>query len=695
MLGGSARASAPGWTIQSSPNVAVPASAQLTGVACPSASRCFAVGELDGTAGSVSLIEQWNGTDWSVVDAPDPSGTFSGRLAAISCADGSSCFAVGGGLIKRWDGVGWSSMPFPQLGGTLTGVSCPTATMCIAVGIRAAARFEPVIARWNGTEWSLVATPELQGEYPLNAVSCPSVNSCFAVGEVLDAGEAAGALVVQWDGNRWSRVQSPEITNAQDLFGVTCPSVTRCFAVGSFGAIEQWDGASWTDAPGPPFMNGLGSLMGVSCPDVSYCFAVGLPGYVVLWDGTSWSLVEAPAPDALDGIGLFGVACVDRSDCFAAGNAGQYFETKTRIERWNGDDWSPLASPTPSPTTGVLSAVTCRNADRCVAVGRNTTSSWGHTSADAALIERWNGTRWSIDAVPGSTTETRRLAGVVCANATRCFAVGTRAALNASSPRSLLEQWNGRSWSIIDVVTQNNTDRNELFGTTCANEARCFAVGYQTVNGQHVPSVQRFNGTKWSFMASPSAKLGSLFSVSCPSATICFAVGYKNGDGTPATLIEQWVGGKWSVLASPPPTGARFTQLAAVACPSVKRCFAVGRYTAANNSRQPLVEQWNGKGWQPLVAVTPPGATKPELSSVACPSITSCTAVGRYTIDKTTMPLVERWNGTRWTIEANAAPADARSTLLSGVACTGPTACVAVGNTIVKNVQKTFVERHR
>ena len=694
LVGQAATAGVGAWRIQSSPNVTAPANAQLTSVACATASKCFAVGELDGTVGSVPLIEQWNGTVWSLVDAPSPPGAVSGRLRAVTCADASSCVAVGEGgggpLIERWDGSRWSLTAFPSVDGAtfLTGVSCPAKTTCFAVGLRFAPRSQPVIARSDGNNWTIVATPDLPGESGLNAVACPSVTDCFAVGETFTVGEPADALVAHWDGSDWSRALDPVANESQQFFnGVACPNATQCFAVGSL--TIAWDGASWSDSAGGSVN---GNSAAVACAAVSQCLAVAADGSAARWDGSTWATIATPPPNGTDQAGLFGVTCVSASECFAVGNIGQPFEMKTLVERWSGTEWSRSASPTPTPAAGVLSAVTCRTADRCIAVGRNTRVSWTRGQDEAALIERWNGIRWSIDTVPGSAADSRRLAGVVCASAARCFAVGTQYALNAFSPRSLMEQWDGRRWTIVDPVTSVGSGRNELSGAACAGEKRCFAVGYYTPATQPAPLVDIWDGTKWALSASPNVNRGSLYAVSCPSSTTCFAVGLKNGSGTPAALIERWTGGKWSVMASPAPVGARFSQLASVACATTKSCFAVGRYTDSS-SRKPFVERWNGERWLPVAAPSPTGATKPELSAVACTSATECTAVGRYDIGKATNSLVERWHGSRWAIEANVAPAGARSTLLSGVACTGTTTCVAVGNAIIKNVQKTFVER--
>jgi hypothetical protein len=48
---------------------------ELNGVSCVSATTCFAVGKFPNEMGTGrSLIEQWNGSTWSFVDAPNFSG---------------------------------------------------------------------------------------------------------------------------------------------------------------------------------------------------------------------------------------------------------------------------------------------------------------------------------------------------------------------------------------------------------------------------------------------------------------------------------------------------------------------------------------------------------------------------------------------------------------------------------------------
>jgi RNA polymerase sigma factor (sigma-70 family) len=115
--------------------------AQLLGSSCVSASACWAVGD---TGSGAPLIEQWNGSDWSVATSPD---IRAGELYDIACASSSDCWAVGDSgsgqgstphaLIERFSSGAWTVVPSPNAGNgssILTGVTCPTATHCWAVG---------------------------------------------------------------------------------------------------------------------------------------------------------------------------------------------------------------------------------------------------------------------------------------------------------------------------------------------------------------------------------------------------------------------------------------------------------------------------------------------------------------------------------------------------------------------------------
>src|SRR5438105_492320 len=86
----------PVWAIVNSPNaIATPNydNVHLSSVTCASASECWAVGEHGGSGPyyaqipNQTLIEQWDGTQWSIVTSPsNPSVNGGNYLNGVTCA---------------------------------------------------------------------------------------------------------------------------------------------------------------------------------------------------------------------------------------------------------------------------------------------------------------------------------------------------------------------------------------------------------------------------------------------------------------------------------------------------------------------------------------------------------------------------------------------------------------------------------
>lgn len=286
--------------------------AVLEGVACTSSTNCLAVGRWSAKAGSspTAFSEQWNGSKWTLLSTPAPTGATFSWLDEISCTSASACTAVGfwetksgfnHPLAERWNGSAWSvqTVPFPEGSedAVFGGVSCPSATVCEAVG---SSLGTTLAERWNGSAWSVQTTPNVTGrENLLNAVSCVSTSECFAVGR--DGGaSSSSALSERWGGTTWEIVPIPSAseTGSNSLTSVSCSSSTTCTAVGDYGlgtepsrpAAEFWNGAAWELEP-PALVSGApyGDLESVSCPLLTTCTATG---YYETPGGQAYTLAE-------------------------------------------------------------------------------------------------------------------------------------------------------------------------------------------------------------------------------------------------------------------------------------------------------------------------------------------------------------------------------------------------------------------
>jgi hypothetical protein len=148
--------------------------------------------------------------------------------------------------------------------------------------------------------------------------------------------------------------------------------------------------------------------------------------------------------------------------------------------------------------------------------------------------------------------------------------------------------------------------------------------------------------------------------------------------------------GTWTIVASPSPPASLAT-LASVSCPDSGACFAVGNAFTHGKDR-PLVERWDGTAWS--VVPTPALSLLGSLGSVSCVSSRSCMAVGSSfgTTGGLARTFTARWDGASWSQIASPTPGQGGS--LTGVWCVNDSRCDAVGESISgSGTQRALVER--
>jgi hypothetical protein len=314
------------------------AHAELNAVTCPAVKTgvfCVAAGDYFTTAGApFALTEIWNGSTWTPAKASGTSGTF---LNSVSCLSAVSCLAVGGHetisgtgapIADVWNGKSWKQVavtaPAHAMLSEFTGVSCATATFCVATGNTASASgsMTALIGRWNGKTWSYLkpaAAPKGVFDVSLTGVSCPAANSCVTAGNGALPKGGTGSFIETWNGKAWVRAAAitwPKGTRNPWLVGMSCYAARHCFAAGYIdwnpladggntgrAAAAQWNGKSWTSTPVTPPGAGKATLFdAVTCRSASFCVAVGLAGpfgqsagtgLSGFWNGKTWKLVAA------------------------------------------------------------------------------------------------------------------------------------------------------------------------------------------------------------------------------------------------------------------------------------------------------------------------------------------------------------------------------------------------------------------
>ena len=293
-----------------------------------------------------------------------------------------------------------------------------------------------------------------------------------------------------------------------------------------------------------------------------------------------------------------------------------------------------------------------------------------------------------------STSQNNYLNGVSCVTASYCVAAGY--ANNGSFDQTLVEQWNGHTWSIVSSPNTSTSQNNDFYDVSCVTASFCVAAGYANNGSFDQTLVEQWNGTAWSIVPSPNTSTSQanyLYGVSCVTASFCVAVGSASNGSVDQTLAEQWNGAGWSIVPSPNTSSSQYNYFNGVSCVTASFCVATG--SASNGTfNRTLAEQWNGTAWSIVPSPDTSTSEDNDLNGVSCVTSSFCVAAGSAGVATSGhyVNLVEQWNGSAWSIvnvpDANAAFGD----VLLAVHCSGPTSCVAGGyvNTI-DNTDNTFV----
>lgn len=385
-------------------------------------------------------------------------GQRSRRIGSVAVAVVIGCATAAAAAPK------WAVVPSPSPSATglsfLDGVSCSpsvidvSATSCVAVGsyITETGTERPLIEKWDGTSWRVV--PNVANDRSLSsalvAVSCARATMCIAVGSTRASVKSfTMPLTMRWDGTRWTvlSTRAPAGAGGTYLTAVSCPTATSCYAVGNYTTAAA-AGAS----------------------------------LVMHWNGSKWAIMKSPNPKRATNTTLAGVSCV-AATCWAVGSyttkpAGEPFFTVTQtLQR---GEWALVPSPGANGNrSSALNAVSCLSPTNCHAVGM-----W-QRGAGAALIEHWNGKRWSVTSTGSGTGSFSKLSGISCA-AAGCIATGTGSPGTDNS--TLIVRGSLTRWTIEPSAAPAGAQSSALRGVSCVGLTSCVTVGSYTAKSSGIAS---------------------------------------------------------------------------------------------------------------------------------------------------------------------------------------------------------------
>ncbi|HEY3732848.1 MAG TPA: hypothetical protein VGL63_02930 [Streptosporangiaceae bacterium] len=260
-----------------------------------------------------------------------------------------------------------------------------------------------------------------------------------------------------------------------------------------------------------------------------------------------------------------------------------------------------------------------------MAVGTYRTSTRNMT-----LAEQWNGSTWSVlPSLNPRGAVTVVLTGVSCASVTRCTAVGDYTPARSSSLVPLAEHWNGSNWSVQAIPVPAGTSRTALQAVSCRLAASCTAVGWSDISpvGEQ-PLAEHWDGTSWTIQATPATPgTAALTAVSCASADSCTAAGGAPAPAAPgAALAEHWDGSTWAAQAIAVPAGAAYLTLTGISCPTASACTLAGYFSRPTGGARALAERRNGTAWKVQQTAAP--STHKLPAAISCTASRACTMTG-------------------------------------------------------------------
>jgi|GEM_PF-3539000 len=250
-------------------------------------------------------------------------------LEAISCPTASVCTAVGGEtngsnatpavILRTTDGgkIWVRQTPPTEILG-LTTISCPTVAFCLATGgpFQRFGSFDTVTTSDGGATWR--ETMGTGYEAYVDTVDCRSPVSCYAEGVASSWGRGTSgvALLHTSDaGMTWSTLALPEGKESGSTPDVSlaCPTATTCYVARAIGSTSEFDvfksaDGGRTETTVLRHVAGVADTpIGIACWTARACMVVGAGkgARVLVTSAGGAHWVSRPLPrGALDGVGV-------------------------------------------------------------------------------------------------------------------------------------------------------------------------------------------------------------------------------------------------------------------------------------------------------------------------------------------------------------------------------------------------------
>lgn len=181
--------------------------------------------------------------------------------------------------------------------------------------------------------------------------------------------------------------------------------------------------------------------------------------------------------------------------------------------------------------------------------------------------------------------------------------------------------------------------QGRFYSVSATSARNVWAVGLSAAGGQ----IAHWNGSSWADYDFSDGYQA----VWAQSRTDVWAVGGTSWFYPTQTLARHWNGKTWTQVRTPTPGGSAWFN--SVAATSPRNAWAVGCICGGPGDAGfsiPLIEHWNGKRWTRQSLKRPENSG--ELMGVTAISARDAWAVGSTTNGGPNGALIEHWNGKQW-----------------------------------------------
>jgi hypothetical protein len=518
-------------------------------ISCGSAGNCVAVGNVDLTSGSnlPMIFTETSGT-WSSgtnPTLPANGGVASAtldqddRFYSVSCPSAGNCGAVGSyidnssyyeGLMVTQSSGTWATgveaqaPSGPPFGLTLNAVSCPADGSCVGGGFAGPPDYSAGVATLaiqSGNTWSFMKAtlPSNSDTIPnatINAISCPTVGNCTAVGSYVDNTDTTEGLLINETSGVWATGTEAKGASGIAVSALSCPTAGNCVAIAnSFtsGLLLTETAGVWATGVVPTLPAGANTELGgsyvfsVSCGSIGNCSVVGEypnsggypEGLLINKTSGSWgSGTEATLPSGASAnpyTDLSSVSCASAGNCSAVGN---YLDSSNDRQgvllNETSGTWASGIKATPPGTSAANpsaspDAISCPTAGNCSAIGTFTTSA----NAQAPLYLTETGGVWAsgtAGALPAGVTRNLNALVITCSSFGNCVAVGAPFGDGNHNVGVIFTETSGTWATGLNAPLPGNAfeDNPELLGVSCTSDGGCVTVGSYEIGSVGYPN---------------------------------------------------------------------------------------------------------------------------------------------------------------------------------------------------------------